>query len=80
MRRTTTFSHGSGCYACGACGRKTRDDGHGDSVHLRLCTQCFELGGLENEVSDYGPTHERLARIAELQAEIVERGGRRDED
>jgi hypothetical protein len=52
--RTTTFTKGSGCYTCVSCGKLTRDDGNGDSVHCRLCTKCFEESGLENEHSDGG--------------------------
>lgn len=87
-KRTTTFTHGTGCYTCESCKRKTRDDGNGDSVGLRLCTQCYEVGGLENQISDHGrdpiayarncgeTIEETQARIVELRAEIVKRGGR----
>lgn len=58
MKRTTTFTKGSGCYKCRGCGKLTRDDGNGDSVHCQLCTKCFEESGLENEHSDNGhPDH-----------------------
>lgn len=53
-RKTTTFTRGSGVYACRVCNRNTRDDGCGDSVGVRLCTQCYELSGLENIVQDGG--------------------------
>ena len=50
--KTHTFTKGSGCYRCVACGKLTRDDGNGDSVNSRVCTACFEEGGLENLHSD----------------------------
>lgn len=54
MKRSTTFTRGTGCYACRACARMTRDDGNGDSAGIRLCTQCYELGGLFNVLQDGG--------------------------
>jgi hypothetical protein len=45
MKRTTTFTRGSGAYRCASCKRLTRDDGHGDSVGVKLCTQCYALEG-----------------------------------
>lgn len=74
MKRTTTFTKGSGVYKCNCCGRKTRDDG-GDSVLVRLCGQCWELGGIENQISDEGSTPELEAECAALRAVIVSRGG-----
>lgn len=72
MKRTTTFTKGSGCYACCICGRATRDDGHGDSVHNRQCSQCFTLAGLENQFMDgdarTSDAREALALIAELES------------
>lgn len=47
-----TFTKGLGCYKCKSCGRKTRDDGAGDSYHCGVCTQCYELSGMENAVFD----------------------------
>ena len=76
FKRSTTFTRGSGVYQCRNCQRRTRDDGNGDSVHVRLCTQCFDLGGLENHVADHGETPEVLEEIAALQAAILKRGGK----
>lgn len=59
MARTTTFTRGSGAYRCRSCNRLTRDDGNGDSVNCRLCTQCFELCGYDNMVMDGGELSER---------------------
>ena len=74
--RTTTFTIGSGCYVCKSCGRKTRDDGNGDSVSCGLCTQCFEQGGIENSMSDNGETPELLAEWETLNKEIESKGGK----
>lgn len=82
MKRTTTFTRGSGCYECRSCGRRTRDDGGGDSVHVRLCWQCYEIAGLENELSDNrsSMTAEEIAQteaqIKRRQDEIVRLGGK----
>ena len=76
MNRTTTFTRGSGMYRCRICTRPTRDDGNGDSVHIRLCTECFELGGLENWLNDGSRlTEPNRATIARLIASIVAHGG-----
>jgi hypothetical protein len=41
-----------------------------------LCAECFEVGGLENEISDYGDPEGKLAaRINELNAICREKGG-----
>lgn len=76
-RKTTTFTKGSGVYACRSCERKTRDDGNGDSVGTGLCTQCFELAGIQNAMQD-GETLTEADRstIAAHTATIAERGGK----
>jgi hypothetical protein len=38
-----------------------------------LCVDCYDLGGLENQVSDRGATPELLAEIARLEARIAVR-------
>ena len=76
MARTNTFTKGSGCYKCRHCGRLTRDDGNGDSVNCGLCTECFEISGIENENSDYGETPERLAEIESLKKIVISKGGK----
>lgn len=70
----TRFAKGSGCYNCGCCGRKTRDtDGEG---YLGLCAECYEIGGIENGISDGAYTAEHAApRLAELRARIIAKGG-----
>lgn len=70
------FKRGSGCYECRCCGLQTRETGDGES-DVRLCADCFELGGIENEASDYGdPDGKLAAEIAVIQARIVAKGGR----
>jgi hypothetical protein len=71
MKRTTTFTRGSGVYPCRVCQRRTRDDGQRDSVHVRLCSQCYELGGIENMFHDGNAepsdATEALALLAQLE-------------
>lgn len=54
MRISNRFTKGIGLYKCRSCERSTRDTGHGDNEHLRLCVECFDLSGLENTVLDGG--------------------------
>ena len=76
MRNKSRFERGSGCYVCGCCGRRTRSTGRGDNEMVGLCAECFEVGGLENEISDYGDPEGKLAaRINELNAICREKGG-----
>jgi hypothetical protein len=76
MARSTTFTKGSGCYDCRICGRATRDDGNGDAVHIQACTQCFELGGIENDISDNGATPDLIEAAKSLFDSIKLKGGR----
>ena len=75
MPRTHTFTLGSGCYVCRSCGRKTRDDGNGDSVNTRTCTDCYELAGIENTISDEGETTELTALAEYYKSQILKKGG-----
>jgi hypothetical protein len=74
--RTNKFTKGSGCYKCECCGRLTRDDGNGDSVHVRLCSECYEYAGLENELADGNSPD--LERMEELRVAVLYRGGNAD--
>ena len=69
------FQRGSGCYKCQSCGRMTRSTGRGDNEYCGVCAECYELGGIENQMSDNGETPELLAEIAALQKIIVAKGG-----
>jgi hypothetical protein len=69
------FAHGSGCYTCTVCGRKTRQT-NPDAAGLRQCAECYEVGGLENAVSDGHDTDGKMqARIVELNEVIKSKGG-----
>jgi hypothetical protein len=72
MKKGNRFERGSGVYKCESCGRGTRSTGHGDNEHLNLCVQCFELAGMENELTDTGSTH--APGIREYFAELASKG------
>lgn len=77
MSRSTTFTKGSAVYTCQSCERRTRDDGNGDSVHSKLCTQCYTIGGLENMVQDGQQlTDYDRQELAECKEIIIKRGGK----
>lgn len=81
MTRTANkFQRGSGCFNCHSCGRSTRDTG-GDNTAVRLCAECYEIGGIENQIADqsfYGEQTEAscLAEIEKLRTAIVAKGGK----
>lgn len=62
-------------FPCKVCGRKTRDTG-AQSVENKICPQCYELAGIENDISD-GHTSMLAARpqIEALIGEIIAKGG-----
>lgn len=69
------FYRGSSVFACDVCGRKTRDTG-AQSLGQKICPQCYELAGIENEISDGHCTHaDRIAEIEALVAEVGAKGG-----
>lgn len=66
-----------GCFPCNICGRNTREAGQ--AMH-GLCPQCDEWTQIENGLADdlYETAEEIAAaeaRVDELQAEAVKRGG-----
>lgn len=72
------FRRGSGCYACGNCGRMTRETGNCES-NGRTCADCYELGGIENEILDCGDPDtiaDLQAECATLRARIIAKGGK----
>lgn len=82
MKNNSRFAKGSGVYKCHSCGRSTRATGANlDAVDLRLCGECYEIGGIENQISD-NPNHADVpkweAEIEQLKARITERGGNAD--
>lgn len=70
------FQKGSGVYACGVCSRQTRSTGRGDNEHVGLCEECYDIAGIENEISDNGSTPELLAEIETLKAACIAKGGK----
>jgi hypothetical protein len=69
------FRRGSAVYKCECCGRGTRDTGV-QSLGSKLCPQCYELAGIENDISDGNVTREEMGpRISQYIAEIVVKGG-----
>lgn len=64
------FQRGSGCYTCQACGRKTRATGRNENEHVGLCAPCYDLAGIENDISDHGETPALLAEAARLRSLI----------
>jgi hypothetical protein len=52
MANRQHFAPGSGCFVCEDCGKRTRNTG--DNGQCNLCPDCFEIAGIENEISDCG--------------------------
>lgn len=69
------FQRGSGMFACESCKRNTRDTG-GDNTSLKMCEECYEIAGIENQISDQGSTPELLAEIEVLKARCIAKGGK----
>lgn len=46
------FERGSSTYNCNVCKRLTRNTG--DEGNSKLCSDCYELAGIANEISDNG--------------------------
>lgn len=58
---------GQSTYVCESCGKRTRETGLGEQG-CGLCAYCFEVGGLENELSDGHITQEQFdAQLAGFQ-------------
>lgn len=58
-------------YSCRVCDHRTRATGRGDNEHVRLCVNCFDLAGLENQVSDGEPLTEAQQREVSATAKLV---------
>jgi len=70
-----TFTQGGATYVCSQCRRRTRYTG-AQSLGSTLCAQCWDLAGLENEVSDgFYSSNEARRRAEVLIAEVELRGG-----
>jgi hypothetical protein len=74
MAKNNRFGMG-GCFACEVCGRKTRDTGE-QAFGSKLCPQCWEVAGIENEWQDsLIDEHEAKERIIALRNVCVAKGG-----
>jgi hypothetical protein len=74
--KANRFQRGSGCYTCDSCKRQTRSTGRGDNENCALCAECFEIAGLENEISDHGdPDGKLAAEIEQYKAACIAKGG-----
>lgn len=80
-KANSRMKRGSGIFKCNVCERSTRDTG-GDNTQARLCEECWEIAGLENEMSDNGGhyTPEQMAacekRYADFKAACIAKGGK----
>jgi hypothetical protein len=76
--KNSRFQRGSGVYSCQSCKRQTRASG-GDNEDVRLCFECYEISGLENQISDAcqnDPNIENWEKeIKQLEAAIIAKGG-----
>jgi len=73
MGSTQRFYKGSSTFPCGTCTRNTRDTQH---TNVRLCAECYEAAGFENEQLDYGDADGKLQRqIDALYNRAVAKGG-----
>lgn len=80
MKQASRFAKGSGLYACRSCGRQTRATGGRDNENVRLCVECYELGGIENAFLD-GEGNDDLVRLArDYVNECRSKGGNISED
>ena len=74
-RVTNRFERGSAVYQCNCCGRSTRSTGRGDNELLRLCAECYDLGGEENSLSDNGKLYDSPQNVLGMIRFIEEKGG-----
>jgi hypothetical protein len=79
MAKRNTFTKAAGStYKCDTCGRGTRNTGD-QPIGSRLCPQCYELAGIENEISDgYRTQADAQPQIDNLMAAIRAKGGNPD--
>jgi hypothetical protein len=69
------FARGSGVYACRCCGHNTRATGRGDNENVRMCADCFDLGGEENSLSDSGRFYNGPENVLAMIAAVAAKGG-----
>lgn len=76
-RVTNRFVKGQSVFSCQCCKRKTRQTG-GDNDSLRLCEECYEMGGIENYLQDHPGAADEKKQSAEwhrLKARCIAKGG-----
>jgi len=74
-KRTANSSFGrGGAYDCRWCGRKTRETGT-QSQGSGLCPQCYDLCGIDNELSDGHATVDDVRATAQLLLRELEAKG-----
>lgn len=74
-KKASGFKKGSGCFPCEVCTRSTRDTG-GDNAQVRLCAECYEVAGIENQIADRGDQDGSLrAEVNRLNEIIRSKGG-----
>lgn len=69
------FQRFSAVYACRCCDRKTRATGRGDNENVKLCAECFDLGGEENSLSDSGQFYAGADEVLSLIEAVKAKGG-----
>lgn len=75
MRDSRRFAKGSGVYACGCCGRRTRSTGRGDNEIVGNCAECYDLAGEENSLSDTGDFYDSPANVVAMIDTVAASGG-----
>ena len=75
MRVSNRFTRGTAAYKCRCCGRSTRDTGRGDNELMRMCAECFDLGGEENHLNDTGKFYDSKQNVLSMIAFIESKGG-----
>jgi hypothetical protein len=71
----STFQRGSAVFTCNVCERKTRYTGV-QSFGNQICPPCYELAGIENEISDgHCLIETRREEILRLVADVAAKGG-----
>lgn len=74
-RRRDGFKPGRSTHPCDVCGRITRET-NAVSVGSKLCPQCWDLAGIENELQDgYRTPQDAQAQAEGLIAEVEAKGG-----
>jgi hypothetical protein len=75
MRKGNRFERFSGVYECRCCKRNTRSTGRGDNENVKLCAECFDLGGEENSLSDNGKFYTGAGEVLRLIEAVASKGG-----